>query len=533
MVRRGCFAVWAAVCLCVLLAMAGCGNGGGNADKPGTAGSSPADSSGAKASPSAAAAAPAEISVFKFISAGQTFLPDSELEKMIEQETGIQLNYEVALDTEYDKKLSLKVTSGDVPDISWTYYPNRADHNKLVSEGVFLPLDDLLPKFPKLQSLFNEQTWNALRNPKDGKIYGIPWLQGPGGNGLAIRKDWLDKLGLQEPKTLDEFIEVLIAFRDRDPDGNGKNDTIPMTVRSNLITQIYSYFTLFGVNPGWTPDPADPNKLLFGLVQPNAKEAIKSLKSLRDQGLFDPNWLIDKQTGLDRYKAGNVGAILVHLNIFRQFPTNEPTKDSVILDPITNNGNIWRYTYDAYPMYYTNQISAKSKNPEAALRYLEYQLIDGLDKIMWGVEGKTYTVENGVKAAIPNEERDPQYNNMVGLELTQPPNMLVSPERFLKFVNKDIAAYIDEFTAKYDRNSYYSYLRQNLDLPIYSEKSAELDQIIAETYSKMLLDSKADIDKLFDEMVANWSNAGGAALTEEINTVQTDKSLPPGNGLWK
>ena len=51
--------------------------------------------------------------------------------------------------------------------------------------------------------------------------------------GYYIRKDWLRKLGLKEPKTVEELYEVLIAFRDKDPNGNGKKDEIPVFIRGN------------------------------------------------------------------------------------------------------------------------------------------------------------------------------------------------------------------------------------------------------------------------------------------------------------
>src|SRR4030042_2784638 len=60
----------------------------------------------------------------------------------------------------------------------------------------------------------------------DGKMYGLPDPgQIPPTDGLVIRKDWLDKLGLAMPKTMDELIEVARKFTNDDPDGNGKNDT--------------------------------------------------------------------------------------------------------------------------------------------------------------------------------------------------------------------------------------------------------------------------------------------------------------------
>ena len=59
----------------------------------------------------------------------------------------------------------------------------------------------------------------------DGKTYATDRARALGRNGVTIRKDWLENLGLEEPKTIDEFYNVLKAFTKDDPDGNGKDDT--------------------------------------------------------------------------------------------------------------------------------------------------------------------------------------------------------------------------------------------------------------------------------------------------------------------
>ena len=60
----------------------------------------------------------------------------------------------------------------------------------------------------------------------DGKLYGIYRERPLSRQGIVIRKDWLDNLGLDMPKTVDELYETAKAFTEKDPDQNGKNDTI-------------------------------------------------------------------------------------------------------------------------------------------------------------------------------------------------------------------------------------------------------------------------------------------------------------------
>lgn len=91
----------------------------------------------------------------------------------------------------------------------------------------------------------------------DGKIMAIPKTQlSDGQDFLWVRKDWLDKLGLEEPSTMDEVADMLRAFVNDDPDGDGEADTIGLAMRSdvyggypNNTFGIDNIFTAFGAYP--------------------------------------------------------------------------------------------------------------------------------------------------------------------------------------------------------------------------------------------------------------------------------------------
>ena len=67
----------------------------------------------------------------------------------------------------------------------------------------------------------------------EGDIYCFPFLRGDNSlmvfQGPIVRKDWLDKLGIPMPETIDDWYAMLQAFRDKDPNGNGKKDDVPFT----------------------------------------------------------------------------------------------------------------------------------------------------------------------------------------------------------------------------------------------------------------------------------------------------------------
>ncbi|MCL2477850.1 MAG: extracellular solute-binding protein, partial [Treponema sp.] len=105
----------------------------------------------------------------------------------------------------------------------------------LGQEGVAIPLNDYYQnwayEFPKqIQKVTNKAMWNWMHSA-DGNVYYVPFIQEQLGEYYSLRgwinQSWLDKLGLQTPVTTDDFRNVLTAFRDRDPNGNGKKDEIP------------------------------------------------------------------------------------------------------------------------------------------------------------------------------------------------------------------------------------------------------------------------------------------------------------------
>ncbi|TCS38856.1 extracellular solute-binding protein [Reinekea marinisedimentorum] len=105
---------------------------------------------------------------------------------------------------------------------------------ELGRQGRLVALNKLIEDHaPNLQAFFDAHPVikNAI-TASDGNLYYIPYVpDGQAGKGYFIRQDWLDKLGLAQPQTVEQLHEVLIAFRDRDPNGNGIKDEVPMFFR--------------------------------------------------------------------------------------------------------------------------------------------------------------------------------------------------------------------------------------------------------------------------------------------------------------
>lgn len=134
---------------------------------------------------------------------------------------GIDINLIQGDAANFNQQLALYISSNDMPDIVWCDYSVWMDYAKT---GAWADLSSYLgDEYPDLMNYVGED-WSYMT--MDDKIYGIPnELKVPSSHVTYIRQDWLNKLGLKVPETLDEFTEVMRQFTFNDPDGNGQNDT--------------------------------------------------------------------------------------------------------------------------------------------------------------------------------------------------------------------------------------------------------------------------------------------------------------------
>lgn len=110
---------------------------------------------------------------------------------------------------------------------------------------------------------------------------------------LWIRRDWIEKLGLEMPKTMEELYNVMLAFRDQDPDGNGQADTIGMVLHNNFLSAGFGdavgLFDGFGAYPTiWVDDGT--GKLRYGSTMEESRQALDYLAKMYQEGLVDQDF---------------------------------------------------------------------------------------------------------------------------------------------------------------------------------------------------------------------------------------------------
>jgi putative aldouronate transport system substrate-binding protein len=148
----------------------------------------------------------------------------------IEKMFGVKLEWETIPYDIFPERKGVILSSEELPDI---FFAGLSDSDVTTNSDLFLDMSEYLDKMPNVRTMF-EQNRNCeivSRFPPDGKIYSLPQVYGirpTSAVTIAINQVWLDKLGLLMPSDLHEFEDVLVAFKERDPNGNGEADELPL-----------------------------------------------------------------------------------------------------------------------------------------------------------------------------------------------------------------------------------------------------------------------------------------------------------------
>lgn len=224
----------------------------------------------------------------------------------LEKETNVKIDWTCYTDDQFADKKNLALSKKDsLPDVVFNAGMNNYDLLRYAKQGVVVPVEDLIDKYmPNLSKVLKDKPeYKKMITSPDGHIYSFPWIEELGSGKEAIQaigdipwinKKWLDELGLQVPKTTDELVTVLKAFRDKHPEG--KTDVIPMSFIINGGNEDPG-FLLGAFGLGDNGDHylvTNDKKVVYSTVQDGYKEGIKYLNKLQAEGLIDPEAFTQK-----------------------------------------------------------------------------------------------------------------------------------------------------------------------------------------------------------------------------------------------
>lgn len=391
----------------------------GDKKEEGGASSSAAASAATTAAPAALpdgkiVSSPLTLSYFVQLStnrpSGMNSLNDMEAYKELEKITGIHADFKHPTAGQEANQFNLMLSSGDYPDViewNWNSYPGGGQN--ALKSGAIIKLNDYIDKYaPNLKKLLDANPEIRKQISTDsGEIYSFPFIRNDPYlltyYGLALRKDWLDKLKLEVPTTIEEWHTVLKAFKEKDPNGNGKPDEIPLLFQKGKLNWGNDILNAWGIRNDFYLDTAT-GKVQYGALQPQFKEFLTTMRSWFKEGLIDPDYAAtdDKQknakvTGdlvgaTEVTVGGGIGTYLAAMNgkhptfdlVGAPYPTLKKGDKPVLgqQEPIFNGLGA--------------AISKNNKHIIETVKWLDYKYGEkGALLFNFGVDGKSYTMDNG------------------------------------------------------------------------------------------------------------------------------------------
>lgn len=457
--------------------------------------------------------------------------PDSWAEKALEEDLTEHLGRKIDINNVFlpgweDAKTKINLLMSDkkeMPDVMWHWDMNK-EFNSWAKNGALVDLVPYLQKDGKnIINYYSKETLFYHWDPS-GKIFRIPGdVSEPGTMTTLIRKDWLEKLNLEVPKTLDEYIDVLRAFTKNDPDGNGKADTYGLS-GDNLYRSFAPFFYAYGVDPDQFIIQ-DDGTVKYGATMPQVKEVLGILQGLYKEGVIDPRMVspIEQAQVDDILASGKIGSMYRWVAFFnpdfsvhQSFKSLNPDGEYMQIDPVSGpDGFASDLPSDEIGWCFLS-VTAGAKDPETVVKVLDRIASPETNKLIkFGKEGEHYEIVDGqYKSKVGPEEK-----NKLGLgnydwyiQRKDEANLENTPEVIELFNERAKSS-----MPMREKIVFF----KSLDRPAWVEYGADVTKLRDETFWG-IISGELPLSA-FDDFVNQYPGLGGKEIDEEANKLYSEQ----------
>lgn len=473
---------------------------------------------------------------------GETLL-DNRWTRLYKKQLGIELRYDwIARGDVYGQKLGVSLAAGRIPDIVRV---NPYQLRQLSNAGLIQDLSEVYQSYasPLAKSILEAEGSGPFDAATiDGKLMAIPETASSieTAQYLWIRTDWLERLELQPPETMEDVLNISKAFTEEDPDGNGKSDTFGLALTNHLWDPVMGAAGLmagYGAYPNiWIKN--EEGGLVFGGIQPEVRNALQALQNMYLDGQFDPDFSYKKGTNEARLiQNGTIGMLygeqwtpfMIQLSRetdseaeWRAFPI---VAESGKLAKVPLRTNTWQYF----------AVRKDYAHPEVIMKLMNLHL-----ETNWGEHAQYETYYNDDSKAVwmlspvnpfPGTKNLDAYRQLH--EANRTGDLSVLQEEALTIKNR-MDAYTEEsvesgwgWNQTYGPSGAFSiadaYERKGQLLydqftggitETMVDRQIILNDLQLEAYLNIILGSPIEE---FDQFVASWRKLGGDQITAEVN----------------
>lgn len=481
---------------------------------------------------------------------------DNQYTRYIKEKLNIDVQVVwTASNSDYDQKVNLAIASDDLPD---ALVVNDTQYRAMLEADQLEPLTEAYENYvsPVLKSMIDSSNGLAMNNMcRDGVQYSMATVSGGDMHTVWVRKDWMDKLGLEEPKTMEDIENIAKVFMENKMGGE---NTIGIAGPSSGQA-LYSTFLSSGTNnfglapvfnafksyPGWWVEDEN-GKAVYGSTTRETKEALRYLAHLYAEGILDPEMSI-RSDASETVVSGQCGILFggwwLGYAFMPDLLDNDPTANfRAYLAPENEDGV---YAYEASSASTAYAVVRKGyEHPEALIKIHNLLMRDESTfdtdalavgnyplRIAFGMRNEKETMITCLRQVLsgeaqPNDFSGEEYKVYKTLknDASKIKQIKLAPydDLDIQYWNRD--ADPATFNRVWSWMVGYSPFLDYPHTPVYSltysqtatmeERWSILQKLEDETFLKIIMGA-ADIDT-FDQFVEDWYAQGGETITQEV-----------------
>lgn len=461
-----------------------------------------------------------------------------------EEKLGIKIKYLWTSNSDYNQRLNVSIASGELPDI---FSVDSIQLKQLVQAGQVEDLGQVFEKYasPLTKKIMNGDPSQMKSATFGGKLMALPRVGSPYDSSqvLWVRADWLKKLGLPEPKTMEDVFRIAEAFTNQDPDGNNQKDSYGLALTKDLhgggFANLQPFFNGYHAYVDqWIKDK--DGKLAFGSVQPEVKAALAKLQEMYRAGQIDKEFAVkDGGKVMESLGSGKIGmsygAWWNPAWPLQSVKDQDPSAEwrAYGIPSVDSTPSSLQLAFPAADYYVVKKGAA---HPEAIVKLLNilvdrgYSETADIEKFFIAKDGFLYNnypllyaspvdgnilIHQHLKEAL--EKKDPSKLN--GEEKGY-------YDKIMAYRGGDPKSWTNE--GMYGLDSAWPSVKEKLDAGLVkkaeffgaptksmSQKNANLNKMMMESFTKIIMGEKS-VDE-FDVFVSNWHKLGGDEITKEVN----------------
>ncbi|THF83544.1 extracellular solute-binding protein [Cohnella fermenti] len=439
--------------------------------------------------------------------------PDAGLVDKLEELTGTTLSIEWVRDEIYTDKMNTALTTNSLKKATFAKYTDYILMKNSIRSGAFWEIGPYLDDYPNLKRLDEDI---LKQTAVDGKIYGLYTERPSSRQGIILREDWLDALGLKKPETIDGLYEVLRQFTNGDPDGNGLSDTIGLTDRDDLVFGAFKTLSsYFGTPNDWA---VEGRRFVPEFETQGYMDTMNFMRKLYDEKLINADFAItskDVQRNLlIRGKAGAyIGSMSDVARLASEARRINPDARFTLVNRIegTDGYKVWSIpNFNGLYLFSKTAIRTEEELREILAFFDRTMDADVANLMRYGIEGRHYELEGG-EIYLPEESSQLRVDEVASLytlmiaDLSNPNVMKVAEQEELSELADRLIEDNEKFIVRDPT--------VGLESPYYDQYGVELSKIVTDaTYNYIL--GRLDEDG-FRKEIAKWRANGGDKIIAE------------------